>query len=89
MGLPKLGLPIGSSTVLGCLIATLHQAGIHSVLVVLAPGEDRLATLASQSGAIAVHLPAPTPHMRATVNYGLIICSKRQSKGGRFPAHSC
>ena len=71
MGRPKLSLSIGSSTVLGCLVATLHQAGVHSVLVVLAPGDDRLATLASQSGAVAVHLPAPTPHMRATVSYGL------------------
>jgi molybdenum cofactor cytidylyltransferase len=71
MGRPKLGLPIGTGTVLGLLVGTLRECGIDSVLVVLAPGEERLAILTNQAGATAIQLPESTPDMRATVAFGL------------------
>lgn len=71
MGRSKLALPVGSSTVLEQLVGTLRECGVLSILVVLAPGEERLPALAVRAGARAVHLPEVTADMRATVAFGL------------------
>ena len=48
MGRPKLSLPLGDHTVLECVIATLREAGISDILVVVAASFQlaRSATLA-------------------------------------------
>ncbi len=71
MGRSKLQLQLGTSTVLERLVGTLRECGVLSILVVLAPGEDRLAELGLRAGAEAVHLPETTNEMRATVAFGL------------------
>jgi molybdenum cofactor cytidylyltransferase len=71
MGRSKLALPLGTSTVLERLVRTLRGSGIHSVFVVVAPDDDRLAQLASRAGAAVLRLPEPTGNMCDTVRFGL------------------
>jgi molybdenum cofactor cytidylyltransferase len=72
MGRPKLALPLAGRTVLEHVVATLCQAGVAPVLVVLPPaGEIDLAPLAESAGAHTLVLTGPTADMRATVEHGL------------------
>ena len=71
MGQPKLLLPLGGQTVLERVIHTLHQSGIKNTLVVTTRRIPRLAEVATTAGAGVVTLPADTPDMRATVDFGL------------------
>jgi CTP:molybdopterin cytidylyltransferase MocA len=71
MGRPKLSLPLGDSTVLGCLIAALRQADVSPILVVAGPHDPRVPDLARAAGASVCALPGPTADMRATVEHGL------------------
>jgi CTP:molybdopterin cytidylyltransferase MocA len=70
-GRPKLLLPLGSTTVLGHVIAAIQAAGVERVLVVAASHLPELVPLAKGAGAEAVLLPQETPGMRATVEFGL------------------
>jgi CTP:molybdopterin cytidylyltransferase MocA len=71
MGRPKLSLPLGGSTVLGCLIAALRRAEVDPILVVTGPHDPVLPDLARAAGASVCALAEPTPDMRATVEHGL------------------
>jgi molybdenum cofactor cytidylyltransferase len=71
MGRPKLALPLGESTVLGCVVASLRESGVDEVLVVVGPHVAELAPLARSAGASALLLDAETPDMRTTVERGL------------------
>lgn len=71
MGRPKLALPLGERTVLQCVIATLRQAGIRDMLVVVGPHVSVLAELARAAGADVHLLEHETEDMRATVEEGL------------------
>lgn len=75
MGRPKLSLPLGDRTVLQRVIDALREAGVE-VLVVLGPHVADLRTDASLAGATVMELPAPTTHMRATVEAGLDLLEK-------------
>jgi molybdenum cofactor cytidylyltransferase len=71
MGRPKLALPLGERTVLERVVASLREASIEHILVVIAPHVAQLAALAERAGAHVLQLPEPTPEMRATVEAGL------------------
>jgi molybdenum cofactor cytidylyltransferase len=71
MGRSKLVLPVGESTVIGCLVGTLRECQIQSILVVVAPAETQISELATEAGARVLRLPAETPDMRSTVAFGL------------------
>jgi len=71
MGRPKLSLPLGDSTVLGCLVAALRQADVSPILVVAGPHDSELPALARAAGASVCALSEPTADMRATVEHGL------------------
>ena len=71
MGRPKLLLPLGETTVLEHVIACVRRAGVEQVVVVIAPGADALAEIATKAGAQVVQLTEETPDMRATCLHGL------------------
>jgi molybdenum cofactor cytidylyltransferase len=71
MGRPKLGLPLGSSTVFGQVVAALRGGGADVVLVVIGPHVPELVPLAEAAGAEPLRLAAPTADMRETVHAGL------------------
>ncbi len=72
MGRSKLGLPLGTSTVLEQAVQTLGLAGIEPILVVLGPHVADLEPLAERAGATVLLLAESTPDMRATVEKGLL-----------------
>ena len=71
MGQPKLALPLGERTILEWVIASLRDAGVEYILVVVGPHVPQLVPLAMNAGAHVLPLPAETPDMRATVEAGL------------------
>src|SRR5205823_5578166 len=71
MGRPKLALPLGGRTVLERVVASLREAGVEHVLVVIGPHVPQLAALAERAGAHVLQLAEETPDMRATVEAGL------------------
>jgi molybdenum cofactor cytidylyltransferase len=71
MGRPKLGLPLGPSTVLSRVVTALRDGGVAVVLVVVGPHVPELVPLAEAAGAEALRLAAPTADMRETVQHGL------------------
>ncbi len=77
MGGPKLALPIGDCTVLEHVIATLRQAGVEHILVVVAPHASDLVPRAEAAGAQVLLLAEATPDMRATVEKGLCWLEER------------
>jgi molybdenum cofactor cytidylyltransferase len=75
MGRPKLVLRLGRDSIIQRVVAALLGGGADAVLVmappVATPGAVQLANHARVEGAEVVHLEAPTPDMRATVERGL------------------
>jgi molybdenum cofactor cytidylyltransferase len=71
MGAPKLSLPLGTSTVLERVATALRQGGVERLLIVTRTGADDVRALAARADAEVALLPADTPDMRATVQYGL------------------
>jgi molybdenum cofactor cytidylyltransferase len=71
MGRPKLALPLGERTILERVIASLREAGVEHVIVVIGPHVPQLAPLAQSAGAHVLQLTEETPDMRATVEAGL------------------
>jgi molybdenum cofactor cytidylyltransferase len=72
MGKPKLLLPLGNRSVLEHVIATLREAAVDRVVVVVGAHVPELAPLARSAGAEVVLLKEQTPDMRATVEQGLV-----------------
>lgn len=70
MGEPKLTLPLGSQTVIERVVTALRDGGFQPVVVV-APGQNRLASLVEKASALRLELPHPTTHMRQTVQFAL------------------
>jgi molybdenum cofactor cytidylyltransferase len=71
MGRPKLLLPLGERSVLEHTIASLRQAGVDPVLVVIGPSLPELGPLAGAAGSQVLFLAEETPDMRSTVVHGL------------------
>lgn len=71
MGRPKLGLPLGNSTVLHRVVTALRDSGRDLVLVVIGPHSSDLVALAETAGATCLLLSSPTEDMRDTVQAGL------------------
>ena len=71
MGRPKLSLPLGNSTVLECVITSLRNGGVDTVLVVVGPQTPELVSLANKANALSLLLPSPTADMKETVQIGL------------------
>jgi molybdenum cofactor cytidylyltransferase len=76
MGQPKLLLPYGEATVIETVLAAWRGAGVDHVVVVVAPGDDRLAGLCRAAGARVVVPPAAPPDMRDSVEIG-IACARQ------------
>jgi molybdenum cofactor cytidylyltransferase len=77
MGSPKLLLPLGGATVLARVVSAFRQAGIETVVVVVAPGAAALAEVAKSAGAEVVILPDETAEMRASIAHGLDYLKER------------
>ncbi|HEY7427539.1 MAG TPA: nucleotidyltransferase family protein [Gemmataceae bacterium] len=71
MGRPKLALPLGERTILEHVVATLRQAEVEHILVIIGPHMRELAVLAENAGAHHCQLTEETADMRATVEHGL------------------
>jgi molybdenum cofactor cytidylyltransferase len=71
MGRPKLSLPLGDRTILEHILATLQQAAVEPILVVVGPHVRELTSLARSQGAEVCQLDDETPDMRATIEKGL------------------
>jgi molybdenum cofactor cytidylyltransferase len=71
MGRPKLALPLGDRTILERVVASLRQAGVDQIIVVVGPHATQLAPLAESAGAHVLQLTEETREMRATVEQGL------------------
>lgn len=71
MGRPKLSLPLGDSTVIEQVIATLKAAGIDHILTVIGPHVSELVPLSTRAGAHSLVLKEPTSDMRTTIELGL------------------
>jgi molybdenum cofactor cytidylyltransferase len=85
MGRPKLSLPLRGLTVLGCVIASLRKGGVERILVVAAPHNAELVSLAEAAGAHSCLLANETPDMRATVEMGLTAIEARWRPGSAEP----
>jgi molybdenum cofactor cytidylyltransferase len=77
MGRPKLALPLGGGTVLGCVLEALRVAGIEQTLVVVGPHVPELVPIAAAAGANVLVLGDETPDMRATTERGLAWLEQR------------
>jgi molybdenum cofactor cytidylyltransferase len=77
MGRPKLLLSLGGKTVLEHVVSAVLDGGVENVLIVVAPGADPLAELASSTGAEVLRLDDDTPDMRATCVRGLAWMQER------------
>ena len=71
MGRPKLALPLGGSTVLEVVIATLRRARLERILVVVGPHVPQLTGLVTAAGAEYLLLGYETPSMRETILEGV------------------
>jgi molybdenum cofactor cytidylyltransferase len=71
MGKTKLALPLGNSSILTVVIATLNQAGVDHTVVVVGPHVPELIPLVKGTGADLCLLAQSTPDMRATVEHGI------------------
>jgi molybdenum cofactor cytidylyltransferase len=71
MGRPKLLLPLGGRTILERVVDAFRGAGVETILVMVAPDSDKLATRAETAGARVLRLATETEEMRATIERGL------------------
>ncbi|MCE9533046.1 MAG: nucleotidyltransferase family protein [Planctomycetes bacterium] len=71
MGRPKLLLPLGANTVVERVVASVRQAGVANILVVIGPHVPEILPLACQAGADTLLLVLATTDMRQTIEHGL------------------
>jgi len=71
MGCNKLLLKSRGRTILEHAIFALIEGGVNHVVVVVGPHAEELGLIARDAGADVCKLPQLTPHMRATVEFGL------------------
>jgi molybdenum cofactor cytidylyltransferase len=71
MGRPKLLLPFGETTVAGALLASLREAGVERIAVVIAPGDETLRSWAHAAGAEVAVNDHPERGMLSSIVAGL------------------
>ncbi len=71
MGQPKLLLPLGGSTVVERVIATLFEAGVNECVLVCRPDDSALAQVVKRTPARLVQPEPAPPYMRDSVWAGL------------------
>lgn len=71
MGLPKLLLPVGQTTVIGRVISALQSSGIHSIAVVVRSSDITLGNALRSFGLEPVVPAVDPPDMRASIEHGL------------------
>lgn len=70
-GGPKLLMPFGESTVVGCVVQALSCAGVEALKVVVGPDAPLLARALSGRGICLVRNPAPERGMFSSVRLGV------------------
>ncbi|MCJ7822844.1 MAG: nucleotidyltransferase family protein [Armatimonadetes bacterium] len=70
-GAPKLLMPFGDSTIVGCVVAALEAAGIDPIIVVAGSQAPAIAEALSAAPARVVHNPQPTLGMLSSVRIGV------------------
>jgi len=68
---PKLLMPFGDSTVLGCVVAALEAAGVDPIVVVVAGYAAQIAESLRGTGARLVRNPAPERGMLSSIRVGV------------------
>jgi molybdenum cofactor cytidylyltransferase len=71
MGMPKLTLPLGGSTIIEHTMRSLAKAKVEEILVVVGPTSPELTKLTESSSTHVLRLEKETHDMRATVMAGL------------------
>src|SRR4051794_34308992 len=71
MGRPKLLLPYRDGTIVGSLAASLRAAGVGTILLVVAPGDEALRSWAEAAGLLTAVNPDPERGMLSTIQEGL------------------
>jgi molybdenum cofactor cytidylyltransferase len=71
MGRPKLLLPYRNGTIAGALVASLRAAGVETICLVTAPGDEALRAWAATAGVLAAVNPDPERGMLSTIRAGI------------------
>jgi molybdenum cofactor cytidylyltransferase len=71
MGMPKLMLPLGGTTILERVVRAIRTGGVEDVVVVIGPGNNELRAAGEAAGAHVLALEADTGSMRETCLQGL------------------
>jgi len=71
MGRPKLLLPYRGTTLVGAVADSLRRAGVSSIVLVTAPGDEPLQAWARDAGLLAAVNPTPEHGMLSTIREGL------------------
>jgi molybdenum cofactor cytidylyltransferase len=71
MGQPKLRMPWGACTVMGCVLAAWKASQVDHVIVVVHPLDDDLAKVCQAAGAEVVRPANPPPDMKTSIRLGL------------------
>jgi len=70
-GSPKLLMPFGNSTVVGCVVETLEQAEVHPIVVVAGAQAQAMADALGSARARVVRNPDPGRGMVSSIRVGL------------------
>ena len=76
LGRAKALVPFGTSVVIDALIETLKQGGVNRVIVIAAPGDDRLLEHCTDSGFLSAVNPRVADGMLSSIQCGLRRLSK-------------
>jgi molybdenum cofactor cytidylyltransferase len=71
MGVPKLLLPFGETTVAGAVVEALRGGGAGTVLLVTAPGDEALRAWAAAAGVAVAVNPEPSRGMLSSIREGI------------------
>jgi molybdenum cofactor cytidylyltransferase len=71
MGRPKLLLPYLDGTIVGALVASLRAAGVETVCLVTARGDEALRAWAATEGLLLAVNPEPERGMLSTIHEGI------------------
>lgn len=81
LGRPKLLLPFGESTVIGCVVGAMEGPGVHPILVVAGAAAPEIQAALAGTRAQVLLNPAPERGMVSSLRIGL---GALPDKGGRF-----
>ena len=71
MGEPKLLLPLAARPMIAHVLSAWQKSGVNRVLVVVRPGDERLAEVVRAAGAECIVPPVPPPDMKASIQAAL------------------